>query len=90
MKREAFDCDVCGASDLPIYTQLELITDRKMDAAGDMDDYYSVLTLCPICSVRALEIVESLLNDRRDYVLNQQVLRTITEGDKSRHGSVNV
>lgn len=49
MKRTVYDCDICNNKDIkPI--QISIFEDRRMDAAGSMEDVFKNFDLCPTCS----------------------------------------
>lgn len=47
MKKEITYCDKCGKETKS--PTIYLKTDRRMDAAGDMDDEYETIDLCGDC-----------------------------------------
>lgn len=50
-ERTVLVCDGCGSEQPGIQT-LRFTVDRKMDAAGSMEDHWQRIDLCPSCLAR--------------------------------------
>lgn len=70
MKHEFYTCDSCGAK-LPQKQRLAVRIDRRMDAAGDMEDEYEHVDLCFDC---LRSVSEELLKDM-PKTAKQEILR---------------
>ena len=71
MKRSIADCDFCSAKDISDDTLVAFNIDRKMDAAGSMDDIIEYRDICPKCLKIALIKSLGLLSREQ----NEEVLR---------------
>jgi hypothetical protein len=68
MKKELLLCDVCGAE-----THLDTIcvaVDRKMDAAGSMDDECERVDVCGVCLRRYVLSLTKNNHDRAQQLVN--------------------
>ncbi len=69
MKREIITCDICKAEGA---LTCWFTTDRKMDAAGSMDDVQECLDLCHRHQWAAYKLAEQMLPyEKRQLIFNQ-------------------
>lgn len=64
MRRELVICDKCGKNNAK---PVQVFIDRRMDAAGSMENLYDDVDLCHECAIKALH---SFLNGRSNIVGN--------------------
>jgi hypothetical protein len=55
MKTELISCDCCGAA---YAKSVSFYIDRRMDAAGSMEDLYESVDLCHDCTVKLIGFIQ--------------------------------
>lgn len=74
MKIDYYQCDRCGAQYADGQgTRIGLWTDRKMDAAGSMDDVIAYADLCLACERKLFHETIKIL-----YDLNRQAYQAVS------------
>lgn len=67
MKKEIIFCDRCGAEGA---RPIDIIVDRRLDAAGSMDDIWESIDICPECEHKAfMNQLKNMSYEEREKVV---------------------
>ena len=88
MKTTVITCDRCGGTKsgpgprlLPFAWTIQVFIDRRMDAAGSMDDVWDSVDLCPKCMWEQLEL---LMDGKSNVVGHHKYGQDFIEANKKK------